>query len=153
MTNRVKNSPTLLAALDGLIALAFALFSVVHWNLDRMAPGGITHFLEIRFTLLNATFGALFVLMWIWTFGSLGLYRSEFPGIFPVLKRTFAASTFMAALLATYLFLARTKGPAAAIATTFFIVVDPNVKTQRWRATELPMQTGHAIRRPLKRSR
>jgi exopolysaccharide biosynthesis polyprenyl glycosylphosphotransferase len=120
MTNRAENSPTLLAAVDGLIALAFALFAAVHWNLDRMSPGGITHFLEIRFTLLNATFGALFVLVWIWTFGSLGLYRSEFPGVFVVLKRTLAACIFTATLLGTYLFLAQTKGPAGAIAATFF---------------------------------
>ena len=101
MTSRAKTSPTLLAAVDGLIALAFALFAAVHWNLDRMSPGGITHFLEIRFTLLNATFGALFVLVWIWTFGSLGLYRSEFPGVFVVLKRTLAACIFTATLLGT----------------------------------------------------
>jgi exopolysaccharide biosynthesis polyprenyl glycosylphosphotransferase len=120
MTNRVKNSSTLLAALDGLIALTFALFAAIHWNLDRMSPGGVTHFLEIRFTLLNATFGALFVLAWIWTFGSLGLYRSEFPGIFVVLKRMLVASIFMATLLGTYLFITQTKGPVAAIAATFF---------------------------------
>src|SRR5882724_523010 len=123
MTNRMANSSTWLAALDGLIALVAALLSALQWNIVRMAPGGITRFLEMRITLLNATFGAGFVLLWIWTFSSLGLYRLEFRGFLPVLKRAAAACAFMTGLLGLYLLGSRTQGPTGAITLTFFVSV------------------------------
>jgi exopolysaccharide biosynthesis polyprenyl glycosylphosphotransferase len=123
MTNRMANSSTLVAALDGLVALAVALVSAVQWNVGRMTPGGMSHFLEMRVTLLNATFGAVFVLIWMWTFTSLGLYRLEFDDFLPILKRTTVASAFMATFLLLYLLVSRTTGPSVAIAATFFASV------------------------------
>src|SRR5882724_5537696 len=123
MTNRMANSSTWLAALDGLIALVAALLSALQWNLGRMAPGGITRFLEMRVTLLNATFGAGFVLAWIWIFSSLGLYQLEFRGFLPVLKRVAAACALMTSLFGFYLLSSRTQGPAGAITATFFVIV------------------------------
>ena len=123
MRSRMMNTPTLLSVLDGLIALVIALVSTVHWNLTRMAPGGIARFLEMRVTLLNATFGAGFVLLWVWTFNSCGLYQQEFRESLPIVKRIWGACAFMACLLGLYLVSARTQGPTGPITATFFLSV------------------------------
>jgi hypothetical protein len=144
MTNRMANSSTLVAALDGLVALAVALVSAVQWNVGRMTPGGMSHFLEMRVTLLNATFGAVFVLIWLWTFTSLGLSRLEFTP-FTNLKRTTVASAFMATFLLVLL-VSRTTGPSVAIAATFFASVFGPKVSRRGRSS--PSTVG---RRPLPR--
>ena len=50
-------------------------------------PASVEQFLELRVTLLNVIFAALFVLAWISCCSALGLYRQEHQSVLRALKR------------------------------------------------------------------
>ena len=121
MKSRAPNSNRIKAGLDGLCVLALALASAVVGNIARIPAGSVEQFLEMRVTLLNVMFAALFVLAWISLLGALGLYRQEQQSVFHVLKRAAQGCFTMAVALGLYLFIARTAGPMRRIAAIFFV--------------------------------
>jgi exopolysaccharide biosynthesis polyprenyl glycosylphosphotransferase len=103
---------------DSLFAFAMALASVAYGNTSRVPANELTHFLEIRITVLNAAFAALFMLMWASCFKALGLYRSASPSASRVVRIIFGCG-LMSAVLALYLTIARTTGPTLRITLLF----------------------------------
>jgi exopolysaccharide biosynthesis polyprenyl glycosylphosphotransferase len=121
MRNRAPNSNKIMAGLDGLCALALALVSAVYGNMARIPAGSVRQFLEMRVTLLNVIFVAMFVLAWTSFFGALDLYRLEHQNLFRTLKRAACGCAAMTCLLGLYLFISRTTGPTLRIAALFFL--------------------------------
>jgi exopolysaccharide biosynthesis polyprenyl glycosylphosphotransferase len=121
MKSRAPNSNRIRAGLDGLGALALALASAVYGNIARIPAGSVEQFLELRVTLLNVLFAALFVLAWVSLVNALGLYQHEHETVFRTLKRAVQACATMAAVLGLYLFISRTAGPTMRIAVIFFV--------------------------------
>jgi exopolysaccharide biosynthesis polyprenyl glycosylphosphotransferase len=119
MRSRLGNHRRL-ARVDGSFAFAMALASVVYGNSVRIPVGELHHFLELRITVMNAAFAGLFILMWAYCFGILGLYRSKHHGVLGDLARIATGCTCMTAVLVLYLVGARTTGPTARIAVLFF---------------------------------
>lgn len=120
MISRVSNANRLIIGFDGLCALALALASAVFGNIARI-PGSVQHFLELRVTLLNVVFAALFVLAWISLFNVLGLYRLGSQNLFRKLIRVFKACAVMSAVLGLFLVTSHTQGPPRRIAFIFFV--------------------------------
>src|SRR5205814_325375 len=106
---------------DGLCALALALVSAVYGNIARIPAGSLRQFLEMRVTLQNVMFAALFVLAWISCFSTFDLYRLEHQNLFRQLKRAGKSCIVMTALLAVYLFISGTTGPTVRISGAFFV--------------------------------
>jgi exopolysaccharide biosynthesis polyprenyl glycosylphosphotransferase len=121
MRNRAPNSNKIMAGLDGLCALVLALVSAVYGNMARIPAGSARQFLEMRVTLLNVMFAAMFVLAWTSCFEALDLYRLEHQDLFRTLKRAAYGCAAMTCLLGLYLFISRTSGPTQRIATLFFL--------------------------------
>jgi exopolysaccharide biosynthesis polyprenyl glycosylphosphotransferase len=121
MNNRASNSNKVVTGLDGLCALALVLLSAVYGNITRIPSGSVRQFLEMRVTLLNVMFAAIFVLTWISCFNALGLYRLEQQSLFRKLKRAAKGGAIMTAVLGLYLLISRTTGPTLRIAGLFFI--------------------------------
>ena len=121
MKRRAPNSNRIRAALDGLCALALALASAVYGNYARLPAGSVEQFLELRVTLLNVIFAAIFVLAWISFCSALGLYQQEGQSVFHALKRAAQACAAMTAVLGLYLIISRTAGPTLRIAAIFFV--------------------------------
>ncbi len=120
MNSRATNSNRIRAGLDGLCALALALASAVYGNIARLPAGSVEQFLELRVTLLNVIFAALFVLAWISCCSALGLYRQEDQSVLHALKRAVQVCATMTAVLGLYLSVSRTAGPTLRIAAIFF---------------------------------
>jgi FlaA1/EpsC-like NDP-sugar epimerase len=120
MRNRAFNSNKVIAGLDGLCALALAV-SAVYGNIARIPAGSVRQFLEMRVTLLNVMFAAMFVLAWTACFGAFDLYRPEHQNLFRRLKHATKGCATMTVLLGLYLFISRTTGPTVRIAAVFFI--------------------------------
>jgi exopolysaccharide biosynthesis polyprenyl glycosylphosphotransferase len=120
MKNRAPNSNKVIAGLDGLSALAIALVSAVYGNIARIPSGSVRQFLEMRVTLLNVMFAAMFVLAWTSCFGALDLYRLEHQNILRKLKCAANGCAVMTVSLGSYLFISRTTGPTVRIAALFF---------------------------------
>ncbi len=121
MRSRAPNSNKIMAGLDGLCALVLALVSAVYGNMARIPAGSVRQFLEMRVTLLNVMFAAMFVLAWTSCFGALNLYQLEHQNRFRTLKRAAYGCAAMTFLLGLYLFISRTKGPTLRIAIFFFL--------------------------------
>lgn len=121
MTSRIPNSSKGIAGLDGLCALVLALVSAVYENIARIPSGSVRQFLEMRVTLLNVIFAAIFVLAWTSCFGALNLYRLDHQNLFRKVKRAAQGCAVMTALLGLYLFISRTTGPTVRIAALFFV--------------------------------
>jgi exopolysaccharide biosynthesis polyprenyl glycosylphosphotransferase len=110
-----------LARADAAFAFAMALACVVYGNSARVPLGQMSHFLEMRITVLNAAFAGIFILLWASCFEILGLYRAEHNGLLSKATRITAGCAFMTAVLVCYLTFARTTGPTARIAVFFFV--------------------------------
>ena len=121
MKDRAPNSDTIRAGLDGLCALALALTSAVYGNFARIPAGSVQQFLELRVTLLNVIFAALFLLAWTSCFRALGLYQRRYQSIFRAMKRVLQGCALMAGVLGLYLFITRTAGPTLRIAAIFLV--------------------------------
>ena len=119
MISRSLNANRLVIAFDGLCALALILMSAVYGNIARI-PGSVEHFLQMRVTLINVAFAALFVLAWISFFNVLGLYRLESQSMLRTLSRTAKACAVMASALCLFLITSHTQGPPRRIAFIFF---------------------------------
>jgi exopolysaccharide biosynthesis polyprenyl glycosylphosphotransferase len=121
MNKRSTDSTSLVAAIEGFLALAMALASVVYGNNARIPAGELHRFLEMRITVLNAAFAGGFTLAWIYCFRVLRSYRTEADGILQKLTQIVKGCGVMTALLLFYLCAARTQGPALRIAFIFFV--------------------------------
>ncbi len=121
MTNRSFQPNRFLALIDGLFGLGIAIASVLSQYPTRVAAGHLAQFLEIRVTIANAAFGALFVVLWVYSLNLLGLYRFDLHNIGRALGRIPGACAFMAAILSLYLFFAHTKGSVSRATMMFFV--------------------------------
>jgi exopolysaccharide biosynthesis polyprenyl glycosylphosphotransferase len=118
--SRQSNARSLLAATDSLIALVLAVGAVVWANQQRIPQGGLAEFLEMRVTLLNASFSIVFAVLWQQCMEALGLYR-RFAALLRPTLMTAAGVGIMTALLAFYLEARRAQGPVPRILVAFFI--------------------------------
>src|ERR1700722_16451197 len=115
-----SNARSLLSATDSLIALALAVGAVIWANQQRMPQGGLSEFLEMRITALNASFAIVFAVIWRQCMEALGLYRRFAELLRPTLM-TAAGVGIMTALLGLYLQARHARGPVAQILVGFFI--------------------------------
>jgi exopolysaccharide biosynthesis polyprenyl glycosylphosphotransferase len=115
-----SNARSLLSATDSLIALALAVGAVIWANQQRMPQGGLSEFLEMRITALNASFAIVFAVIWRQCMEALGLYRRFAELLRPTLTTT-AGVGIMTALLALYLVARRAEGPIARTLVAFFV--------------------------------
>ena len=115
------NSSTLTAVIDSLIALTLAVSAVVWANQQHMPRGGLGEFLEMRVTLLNASFSIVFAVLWKECLDTLGLYPGTFTEfIRPTLRAAFACA-IMTALLALYFLVRRFQGPVVPVLSAFLV--------------------------------
>jgi exopolysaccharide biosynthesis polyprenyl glycosylphosphotransferase len=117
--DRVGRSYGRLAAVDAFFAFTMALAAAVYGNSARMPTGGVHEFLEMRITLANAAFAALFMIGWTFCFRAL-----RHPEIHTLTRKLFRVAkgcAIMTFVLAFYLHAARTEGPILRVALTFFM--------------------------------
>jgi exopolysaccharide biosynthesis polyprenyl glycosylphosphotransferase len=119
-----RNSTTLTASVDSLVALAIVVAAMAWANKSRMPQGGPREFLQMRITLLNASFAIVFAVLWKECLDKLGLYRESFTELLrPVLRLT-AGCGIMAGVLALYLVAAlHAQGPVGRAILAFFVAV------------------------------
>jgi exopolysaccharide biosynthesis polyprenyl glycosylphosphotransferase len=111
----------LIAVIDSLAAPALAVFAVVWTNQLYMTPGTIKDFLEMRITLLNASFAVIFAVLWKEFSDAFGLYQNTFTEwLRPVLRAVVACGT-MTALLGVCFIFRDYRGPFAAVVVVFFV--------------------------------
>ncbi len=118
---RQRNSTTLTAALDSLVALAIVVAAVAWANQRRMPEGGLREFLEMRVTLLNASFSIVFAVLWKECLEMLGLYRDNFTELLRPMLRLATGCGIMAGLLALYLEARHARGPIVPVVVAFFV--------------------------------
>ena len=118
---RQRNSPTLTAAIDSLVALAIVVAAVAWANQRRMPEGGLREFLELRVTLLNSSFCIVFAVLWKECLEMLGLYRDSFTEFLRPTLRSATGCGIMAGLLALYLEARHAKGPVVPVVVAFFV--------------------------------
>jgi exopolysaccharide biosynthesis polyprenyl glycosylphosphotransferase len=116
-----RNATKLTAAMDGLAALTIAVAVVIWANQQRMPQGGLTQFLEMRITLLNASFSIVFAVLWKECMAGLGLYRGSYKGLTLPALVAGTGCGLMTAVLALYLDLRHAQGPVGRILVAFFI--------------------------------
>ena len=116
-----RNSTTLTAAFDSLVALAIVVAAVAWANQRRMPQGGPREFLEIRVTLLNASFAIVFAVLWKECLDKLGLYRESFTELLRPALRLATGCGIMAGVLGLYLEASRVQGPVVRAVITFFV--------------------------------
>lgn len=119
---RQRHSTTVTAAIDSLIALAIVVAAVAWANQRRMPGGGVQQFLEMRVTLLNASFSIVFAVAWKECLEFLGLYSESFTELLRPMLRTATGCAVMAGLLALYLAALHVRGPIAPAVIAFFVV-------------------------------
>jgi exopolysaccharide biosynthesis polyprenyl glycosylphosphotransferase len=116
-----RNATKLTAAMDGLAALTIAVAVVIWANQQRMPQGGLAQFLEMRITLLNASFSIVFAVLWKECMAGLGLYRGSYKDLrLPVLVAGTGCG-LMTVVLALYLELRHAQGPVGRILAAFFV--------------------------------
>jgi exopolysaccharide biosynthesis polyprenyl glycosylphosphotransferase len=118
---RQRNSTTLAAAIDSLVALAIVVAAVAWANQRRMPEGGLREFLEMRVTLLNSSFSIVFAVLWKECLEKLGLYRDNFTELLRPTLRSATGCGIMAGLLALYLEARHAKGPVVPVVVAFFV--------------------------------
>jgi exopolysaccharide biosynthesis polyprenyl glycosylphosphotransferase len=118
-----RNATKLTAAMDSLAALIIVVAVVIWANQQwmRMPQGGLTQFLEMRITLLNASFCIVFTILWKECLESLGLYRGSFTELARPALVAGAGCGFMTAVLALYLEARHAQGPVGHILAAFFV--------------------------------
>lgn len=115
-----SNARSLLGASDSLIALALAVGAAVWANQQRMPQGGLSEFLKMRVTALNASFAIVFAVLWQQCMEGLGLYRRFAELLRPTLLSA-AGVGIMTGLLALYLVGRDAQGPVPETLVAFFI--------------------------------
>ena len=116
-----RNATKLTAAMDGVAALIIAVAVVIWANQQRMPQGGLTQFLEMRITLLNASFSIVFAVLWKECLESLGLYRGSYTELTRPALVAGTGCGLMTALLALYLEVRHAQGPVGRILVAFFV--------------------------------
>jgi exopolysaccharide biosynthesis polyprenyl glycosylphosphotransferase len=116
-----SNSHVLLRATGGLMAVLLAVVAAAWANQQRMPQGGLKEFLEMRVTLLNASFSIVFAVLWQQCMEALGLYR-RVARLFRLTIVTAVGVGIMTALFALYLEARRAEGPVPRMLVTFFVV-------------------------------
>jgi exopolysaccharide biosynthesis polyprenyl glycosylphosphotransferase len=145
MTDHPHNAHTLGAAADSLMAFALVVGAVLWANHSHMPPGGPVEFLEMRTTLLNASFSIVFAILWRQCFDVLSLYVPVRGGL---LQGAFVAATgcaLMTGVVALYLNARHAEGPVPRILQSFFIAallyellrVLASSRSWRWRSAEI----------------
>jgi lipopolysaccharide/colanic/teichoic acid biosynthesis glycosyltransferase len=120
---RLRNFPTLAAATDSLVGLAIAVGAVVWARAGQIPHHGLTEFLFVRVTLLNASFSIVFAVLWKQCLTAFGLYRRDLDGMRSLVVRTVSASAIMTGLLGIYLQARHARGPQDEILLAFFATV------------------------------
>jgi exopolysaccharide biosynthesis polyprenyl glycosylphosphotransferase len=110
------------SGLDGIFALAILVSVVCYANHQSVLQSGLTGFVGIRITLLNAIFSLVFVVLWQKCFRIIGLYRSDLEDAASVLLRLTTACTVMTGFVATYLKLRAATEPIRLITVEFFVI-------------------------------
>ena len=118
---RQRNSTTLAAAIDSLVALGIVVAAVAWANQRRMPEGGLREFLQMRVTLLNSSFSIVFAVLWKECLEKLDLYRDNFTELLRPTLRSATGCGLMAGLLALYLEARHAKGPVAPVVIAFFV--------------------------------
>jgi exopolysaccharide biosynthesis polyprenyl glycosylphosphotransferase len=108
--SRQHNTPSLTGATDSLIALGLTVGAVVWANQQRMPHGGLSEFLTIRITPLNASFSIVFAVLWQQCMQALGLYQRFTELLRPTLKAIIGVG-IMTAVLSLFLVARRAEGP------------------------------------------
>jgi exopolysaccharide biosynthesis polyprenyl glycosylphosphotransferase len=116
-----SNLQSQLSRVDGLFAFAMALASTIYGNTSRVPTEQLRRFLEMRITVLNASFAALFMVAWTACFRSLGIYQTDSKGVLRDLSRIGLGSGLMTGVLAIYLRASGTTGPTGRIALCFLL--------------------------------
>jgi exopolysaccharide biosynthesis polyprenyl glycosylphosphotransferase len=116
-----RNSTTLTAAVDSLVALAIVVAAVAWANQRRMPQGGPREFLEMRITLLNASFCIVFAVLWKECLDKLGLYRDSFTELLRPTLRLATGCGIMAGVLALYLEARHAQGPVLRVVVAFCV--------------------------------
>jgi len=116
-----RNSTTLTAAIDSLAALGIVVAAVAWANQSRMPQGGPREFLEMRITLLNASFAIVFAVLWKECLDKLGLYRETFTELVRPAVRLATGCGIMAGVLALYLVARQAQGPILRVIVAFFL--------------------------------
>jgi exopolysaccharide biosynthesis polyprenyl glycosylphosphotransferase len=117
-----RHGASLTSIVDSAIALAIAVFAVIWANEGRMPPGGSREFLEVRITLLNASFSVVFVVLWKQCLEALGLYGRSFAGLLRHILLVGLGCALMTAVLGFYLKWHQAKGPIPRVLAAFFIL-------------------------------
>ncbi len=110
------------ASVDGTIALAMLVGVVCYVNHQSILQSGLTGFLGIRITLLNAIFSIVFVVLWQKSLRMIGLYRSDLPAAGSALLRLAAACALMTFFVAAYLKSRMALEPIRLISADFFLL-------------------------------
>jgi exopolysaccharide biosynthesis polyprenyl glycosylphosphotransferase len=118
-----RNSTTLTASVDSLIALAIVVAAMAWANQSRMPQGGPREFLQMRITLLNASFAIVFAVLWKECLDKLGLYRESFTELLSPVLRLTAGCGIMAGVLTLYLAASHVQGPVGRAVGAFFLTV------------------------------
>jgi exopolysaccharide biosynthesis polyprenyl glycosylphosphotransferase len=119
-----RNSTTLTASVDSLVALAIVVAAMAWANKSRMPQGGPREFLQMRITLLNASFAIVFAVLWKECLDKLGLYRESFTELLSPALRLTAGCGIMTGVLALYLEAAlHAQGPVGSAILAFFVAV------------------------------
>jgi exopolysaccharide biosynthesis polyprenyl glycosylphosphotransferase len=117
-----RHATKLTAAMDSLAALIIVVAVVIWANQQRMPQGGLAQFLEMRITLLNASFSIVFTILWKECLDSLGLYRSSYTELARPALVAGAGCGLMTAVLAMYLMARHAQGPVGHIVLAFFVI-------------------------------
>ncbi len=116
-----RNTTKLTAAMDSLAALIIVVAVVIWANQQRMPQGGLAQFLQMRITLLNASFSIVFTILWKECLESLGLYRGTYTELTRPALVAGAGCGLMTAVLALYLQARHAQGPVGHILAAFFV--------------------------------
>jgi exopolysaccharide biosynthesis polyprenyl glycosylphosphotransferase len=110
------------AGVDGIIALAILIGIVCFTNHQSILQSGLTGFLGLRITLLNAIFSLVFVVLWQKICRTAGVYRSDLPDGTSALGRLAIACAVMTVFVTAYLKMRAATEPIRLIATDFFVI-------------------------------
>lgn len=105
------------------MGLVIAVGAVVWARAGQIPHHGLTQFLLIRITLLNASFSIVFAVLWKQCLTAFGLYRRDLDGVRSLMVRSASASATMTGLLGIYLQARHARGPQGEMLLAFFASV------------------------------
>lgn len=120
MSRTSATSNLLTAAIDSVIAMAIAIGAVVWANSTHIGAGGLTEFLAIRVTLLNASFSIVFTVLWKQCMALVGGYRRDIH-LLRQFGLTSSACAAMTVVMGAYLYARQAQGPIRNILAAFLV--------------------------------